>query len=517
MRLFQLRIIGVCVVLLAVGVAGFRLLTEADRDGKPIVVGTTDTVSSLDPAGAYDAGSWAIFTNIYQSLLTYTPGTDEPVPDAAESCDFAGEALRTFVCELRPDVRFADGGDITAEDVKYSFDRIRRIADPQGPLPLLDTLESIRTEGDRITFRLRTADATFPFKIATGAGAIVDPDHYDAGTLREGGSVNGSGPYVLESWRDGEEARLAPNTNYRGAVSRLGKPVTIRYYDEPEQLAAAWKERSVDVAARQLPPSVLAAEADDPGPGVEVAESTGETIRSMVFNLRDGSPVADPAVRRAVAAVVDRTALARDVHQRTVDPLFSLIPKGIPAHTTPFFDRHPEPDPRAARALLENAGVGLPVRFTLAYSQGAATDAEAELLEQQLEDSGLFEIEVREYDWKKFQKGYAAGAFDAYCVGWVADFPDADTFTAPVIGADSAYHNGYHNPEVDKLIRATQRQEHRHRTMEDFAALQEIVAEDVPLLPLLQRRNFVLSQDVAGTPYLSDGHGMWRLWALSRS
>ncbi|MEU5423202.1 ABC transporter substrate-binding protein [Streptomyces sp. NPDC020667] len=503
-------------LLLTAGAAGCGLGSPGEADRGPITVGTTDTVTALDPAGAYDVGSWALFGNLYQSLLTFTPGSSTPLPDAASRCGFRGHGLMTYVCTLRDGLKFGNGHDLTAKDVKFSFDRIRRIHAEQGPAPLLETLDAVETAGQTITFRLKVPDATFPFKIATGAGSIVDATLYPADALRQGNGADGSGPYVLKGYRPGVSAELRPAKHYVGAVKPKGNAVTVRYFAGPEKLSEAWKRRSIDVAGRQLPPADIAGQSPS-DTGSKLMESTGSVARSLVFNLRDGSPVRQTAVRRAIAAVVDRQALARDVHLRTVEPLYALVPQGLTGHTTSFFDAYPTSDAEKARTLLRQAGITTPVRFGLAYSQGAATDQEAALLKRQLEATGLFEVTTRHVPWAEFLAGYARGAYDTYCVSWLADFPDPDTFTTSIVGKDSALHSGYTNPRVEQLIRDTQQEEQRIRTSDDFRAIQKIIAEDVPLVPLWQKKEYVLGDaDISGTEYLSDGTGTWRLWQLGR-
>ncbi|MFF8964528.1 ABC transporter substrate-binding protein [Streptomyces globisporus] len=147
-------------------------------DEKPITIGTSSVLAGLDPAGVYDAGSWAVFTNIYQNLLTFEPGSPTPKPDAAESCEFTSPALTTYRCELRDGLTFSNGNPLTATAVKHSFERILRIRDPLGPGPLFANLLSVDARGSLVTFRLATADATWPSKIATGAGPPASPLRY---------------------------------------------------------------------------------------------------------------------------------------------------------------------------------------------------------------------------------------------------------------------------------------------------------------------------------------------------
>lgn len=514
MRSIRLRILITCVVLAIVGVGGWQLLPSDDGQQKAITVGTTDQVTSLDPAGAYDAGSWALFGNVYQSLLTFKPSSATPVPDAARKCSFTDSGLKVYRCQLRDDITFANGHRMTAEDVKYSVDRVMGIKDELGPSSLFTTLKSVQADGDTVTFNLVSQDVTFPMKLATGAAAIVDHTTYPVDQLRKDNLVDGSGPYILKKYTPGKAARLEPNPAYHGAVDETGEPVNISYFADSEGLAAAWKARKVDVTDRQLPPSVIAG-LDSASDELRMNEADSAEIRNLVFNTRENSPMSNVAVRRAVAAVVDRPKIVTDVYDSTVDPLYSLIPQGIASHTTAFFDEYPKPSPALAKSLLADAGVQTPVSFTLAHARGGSALPEANELRKQLEATGLFKVKIVEKEWTPFQKGYAKGEFDAYAVGWVPDFPDPDNFIQPLIGANSTLHNGYKDPRVDALIKSTQQYTERARASADFKDLQKVVAKDVPLLPLWQKKNYVLSSvDVTGAQYLSDGTGIWRLWEL---
>ncbi|MDH2391824.1 ABC transporter substrate-binding protein [Streptomyces sp. HNM0663] len=524
------RILVLCAVLLAAAAAAWQLLPTSDPGGRPLTVGTADPVSSLDPAGGHDAGSRALHGNLYQSLLTLSPGGVAPVPDAAESCAFNGLNLRTYVCELRDDLTFAGGRKVSAEDVVHSFRRQLRIAAKSGPhsgpypgspSSVFGTLESVAAQGRTVTFRLNARDATFPLQLACGAGAIVDRDRYPEDELREGGRVDGSGPYVLAEYEPGVRAVLEPNPSYRGAFATASRTsVEVRWFGAPEELADAWRAGRVDVAHRRLPAELLL----DPDPdavhaGAQVHESHGAEIRTLVFNVRPGAPLENRAVRQAIASVVDRARLTASGAGPgfAVRPLYSLIPQGVLGHGTPFFDRYPEPDATRAEQLLNDAGVATPVDFTLVHAEGGGPAREAAELRRQLEATELFRVRVVDEERQRFRRSHAKGGYDAYAVGWLPGFPDPDGFSRPLVGPAPAVGSGYASAAVREALAATRQHADRGRAVEDFKALQRVVAGDVPLLPLWQAEDHVLSSgDVAGAEHLSDGTGIWRLWSLAR-
>jgi peptide/nickel transport system substrate-binding protein len=515
MQRTRLRIVIAVLVLIVAGVGGWQLIPSDDEEKKTITVGTTEAISSLDPAGAYDAGSWAEEGNVFQTLLTFKPNSITPDPDAARSCGFVGSELVTYRCELRDDLSFSNGHKLTGEDVKYSIDRVKRIKAKTGPQSIFSTVKSVSTKGSTVTFRLNTRDAIFPLKLATGAASIVDHSEYPADRLRDGSGADGSGPYLLTSYAPGSQAHLEPNKKYKGVITKLGGPVNIHYFKSSEELAAAWKAGTVDVAHRQLPPS-LTASLNTTRTDIRVNEVDSAEIRNMVFNVRKGSPMNSTATRQAIAMIVDRSKLVRDVYHLTADPLYSLIPRGITAHSAAFFDTYPEPDPDGARQLLERAGVHTPITFTLAHASGGSWAPEAAELKSQLEKTGLFKVKVIEKEWEDFTEGFGAGKFDAYTIGWLDDFADPDNFIQPLIGSDSSLQSGYSSAEAEKLIRNTQQYSDRGRTTGNFRTLQQLVAKDVPILPLWQKKDYVLSkEDVIGGQHLADVTGIWRLWELS--
>ena len=98
--------------------------------GSPWILGTTDSVTALDPAGSYDLGSSTLEYNLYQTLVTVPPNSTEIVGDAATSCDY--DDPQTLTCKLKPGEKFSNGDALTSSDVKYSFERAIKIQDANG-------------------------------------------------------------------------------------------------------------------------------------------------------------------------------------------------------------------------------------------------------------------------------------------------------------------------------------------------------------------------------------------------
>ncbi|MGC0378648.1 ABC transporter substrate-binding protein [Streptomyces sp. SAI-229] len=498
------------------------LSTDTSDDEGPIVVGTTSSPSTLDPAASWDS-SWELFRNIYQTLLSYPVGASTPQPDAAKSCEFSDASNQVFRCELREGLTFSDGDALDAKAVKHSIDRIREIDVNSGPAGLLGSLERVQAPSEReVVFHLDKPDATFPFVLATPAMSIVDPDAYPADALREDDGVVGSGPYTLQSYKEGEEAELARNDRYKGFAERRNDAVTIRYFQDSGTMVKALRDDRIDLTYRGLA-------ADDiidlqgktsKEEELQLIDGTGTDINYLVFNPKD--PWAGKkAVRQAVAQIVDRAAIAHKVYKDTVDPLYSMVPKGLTGHTSGFFNDYGEPSVAKARRILTEAGITEPVPLTLWYTTdryGSETVLEFKELERQLEASKLFDITLESRPWKTYVEGYQNGEYPVFGRGWAPDFPDADNFIAPFVGKQNALGTPYEATRIiNELLPSSRRESDRGNVVKQFEEAQRILVDDVRLLPLWQGRPYVAaSRDISGAERALDPSTIMMMWQLSR-
>ncbi|MGW2516280.1 ABC transporter substrate-binding protein [Streptomyces sp. NPDC001617] len=497
------------------------LSSDSSGDTGPITVGTTSAPSTLDPAASWDQ-SWELFRNIYQTLLNYPVGATTPQPDAAEKCRFTDSSNRTFRCELRSGLKFSDGHTLDAEAVKYSIDRIRKINLNGGPAGLLGSLDRVQALGDKtVVFHLNKPDATFPFVLATPAMSIVDPEEYPASSLRKDDKVYGSGPYTLQSYEDGKRAELVKNDNYKGYADRKNDAVTIRYYRESAPMVADLKKGTLDVAFRGLDADdIVNLQKHDADGNLQLVEGAGIEINYLVFNPKD-SWARKAAVRKAVAQVVDRGAIAHKVYKDTVEPLYSMVPKGLTGHTTDFFDDFGNPSTAKARKILTDAGITQRVPLTLWYTTdryGSSTKLEFAEIKRQLEASGLFTITLKSRPWKTYVTGYQKGEYPVFGRGWFPDFPDADNFIAPFVGNQNALGTPYPAPEITGVLLPRSRSESdRANVVSDFEQAQQILVRDARLLPLWQGKQFVAaSDDISGAEQALDPSTIMMMWQLYR-
>jgi peptide/nickel transport system substrate-binding protein len=459
-----------------------------------------------------------------QTLMIQPRGEGEPVPEAAESCGFTDTGNERYVCRLRDDLTFANGDPITAADVKYSIDRARSLKADSGVFALLSTIDTVETQGDNeVIFHLKTADATFPYKLSTPVAGIVNPDDYAKGKLRDGFAVDGSGPYTLEAEeKDGElvKAVFTKNPDYKGTLTVNNEKVELVSYTDAADMADAVEQGDIDLMTRTMTPEQIEKLASDAPEGVDLVDMPGLEIRYLAFNT-DAPAVRSKAVRQAMAQLINRGEIVSEVYGSQAEPLYSLVPATITGHSNSFFNRYQDPSVAKARTILAKADITTPVKLTLHYTTdhyGSATKKEFELLRKQLNASGLFDVDIKGTPWSTFRPAEQKGEYEVYGMGWFPDFPDADNYLAPFLDKDNFLGSPYANSQIrNSLIPQSRREADRLSAADSLTQIQDIVAEDVPVLPLWQGKQYVAARDdVTGTAYALNSSSTLQLWELGR-
>jgi peptide/nickel transport system substrate-binding protein len=483
-----------------------------------ITVGTTDKVTVLDPAGSYDNGSFAVMNQVFPFLMNTPYGSPDVEPDIAESAEFT--APTQYTVTLKEGLTFANGNELTSSDVKFTFDRQLAIADENGPSSLLYNLDSVETP-DELTavFNLKSEnDQIFPQILSSPAGPIVDEDVFSATELTSDDEiVDGkafAGQYSIESYDFNNLISFTANPDYQGVLGAAeNEQVVLQYFADSSNLKLAIQEGEIDVAHRSLSATDIAdLEGND---DVSVETGPGGEIRYIVFNFDTQpfgaqTPEADEAkalaVRQAVADLIDRDALSEDTYKGTYTPLYSFVPEGLTGAIEPlkelYGDGEGGPSTEAAEKRLSDAGIDGPVELSLQYSNdhyGPTSGDEYAAIKSQLEESGLFTVNLQTTEWVQYSKDRTSDVYPLYQLGWFPDYSDADNYLTPFFLTENFLANHYDNTEVnDKILEQASIVDPAERQ----AALEEIqtmVASDLSTIPYLQGAQVaVVGSDISG-------------------
>jgi peptide/nickel transport system substrate-binding protein len=513
---------AVLIVPVAVATGSSGAATSLSHSKVPsatVILGTTDRIVSADPAGSYDLPSWTVIYNVYQTLLKYVPDTTTIVPDAA-TCAWHGST--TYVCTVKPKQYFSNGDPVTGADVAYSFNRILKIAAPNGPSSLLAPMKSVTASGNTVTFKLTAPDAVWPAVLTTGAGAIVDQAVFPFKALQPDAKIIGSGPYELKSYTPNQLAVFVPNPHYGGNDVLHNSEFIIRYEESATTLVSDEQQGAIDVAYRELTPTQLEALAHSNG--VKIVVGKGLEIRYIVFNLKiqPGSNTAQKlAIRKAVAYLVNRASIAKYVYKATVKPLYSIIPNALEGHINSFQEVYgASPNLAKAKSVLEAAGVTTPVKFTLWYNTNHYADTDlATELQRELNASGLFNVSLQSAEWSTYVQAATTNQYQVFLFGWFPDYPDADDYTGPFYVCNKEFMvDHYCNMQVNSLIAQEEASTAPSVRDKAFSNLELLTAQDTPLIPIWQGGQIAaIRADVTGVQSTLDASYTFRFWLVGKS
>lgn len=527
---------GVAVATLVLSGCSAGGNSGATSSNGSLIVGTTDKVTTIDPAGSYDNGSFFIMNNVYPFLMNSKPGGAEVKPDIAVSAKFTTPKEYTVV--LKKGLTFANGHKLTSSDVKFSFDRQLKIAADNGPSSLLYNLESTEAKNaTTVVFHLKEAnDQIWPQILSSPAGPIVDEQSFSADSVTSDKTIVKdkafAGPYTISSYKFNELVQFKAFDGYKGV---LGAPKTgtinLKYFQDQSNMKLEVQQGGIDVATRSL--SATDVESLSKDSKVKVHTGPGGEIRYIVFNLNTmpfGATTADAdaakalAVRQAMADLIDRDAIAKQVYKDTYLPLYSYVPAGLPGASEPLKSMYGNgnggPDLNKATAALKDAGVTTPVTLNLQYNPdhyGASSGDEYAQIKSQLEASKLFTVNLQSTEWVQYSKDRSADVYPLYQLGWFPDYSDADNYLSPFFLKDNFLKNHFDDPAVQKLIKQEAVETDKTKRLDEIKQVQEKVAAQLSTLPMLQGAQVAVSgKDVKGVDQTLDASFKFRFGVLSK-
>ena len=270
---------------------------------------------------------------------------------------------------------------------------------------------------------------------------------------------------------------------------------------------------------RTMSPEQVRAARRGPSKNIDLVEMPGQEIRYLAFNT-DAPTAKDKAVRQAMAQLVDRGALPRRL-RRAAEPLYSLVPATSPATATrSSTSTATRARPRPATCCRQ-ADITTPVKLTLTTPRTTTAPApprSSSSCRSSSTSSGLFDVRSRARTGTPSAPPSSNGKYDVYGLGWFPDFPDADNFIAPFFDKNNFLGSPYANTTInDQLIPHSRREADRLAAPRASSRIQDIVAEDVPVLPLWQGKQYIAARDdITGVEWALNSSSILQLWELGR-
>jgi peptide/nickel transport system substrate-binding protein len=445
--------------------------------------------TSLDTRIGVDVQSERIDMLIFDSLVKRNEHY-EVQPWLAKSWDHPDPT--TYVFHLRSGVRFHNGQPLTSADVKWSIDSAHNgtvITAKSGSFIQVDHVDA----PDPVTcvVHLKRPDPFLLWNLSDGALGIVP-----AGSGKDfWRHPVGTGAYKFVSQQQDKDVILERNED-----SWQPKPAiqTIRFNVVPDDTTRALELRkgSADVEINALEPDTVQALRHNPE--LIIQSSPGTIVNYINLNLSDPY-LKDVRVRQAVAMAINRKLILDTIWRGQARLADDLLPPGHWARTDNI--AHYPYDPAKANALLDAAGYRRGpdgVRFHLQMkisNTSSPTRLMALVVQQQLRAVGIA-MDVRIYEFGTFYADVTKGAFGMYALRWIGGNESPDIFrlayattSLPPHGANRGH---YVNPELDALMADAAATTDHDQARADYVKVQQIVARDVPTIPLWYQDNVVV-------------------------
>jgi peptide/nickel transport system substrate-binding protein len=500
MKLFKL----VLICLMAVGLV---FMASNSFAKVTLVYGTTEKVTDMDPANAYDFHTWEIFENIYRGLLAYPAGETNLVPGLAESYDVV-DSGKGYIFKLKKGVKFSDGTPFDANAVKWSIDRVIRIQGDPSWL-VTDFVEGVEVlDKYRVKFNLKNPAAFFPALVATVPYYPVNPNVYPADKIVQdpsalkGGKLVGLGPYRVIFFKRDQQIALEANPYYVGEKPK-NDMIIIRYFADATTMRLALEKGELDFAFKTFNPSDISDLQQMSN--IKTIRGQGPYIRYVCFQ-NNTAPFTNKIVRQGVAAAINRPDIIKKVFLGQNAPLYSMVPRGMWTHEDSFKETLGDGNIELSRKLLAQAGFdeNNKLKFEFWYTPSHYGDTEVDMaavLQAQFEATGVMDVTVKSAEWATYKDNWHNQLMPVYLLGWYPDYIDPDNYTSAFAGTAGSRGNGiyFSNPQWDAMFVDEQKTADESTRAAIFKKVQQMWTDEVPTAPIFQGTLFLFSQsDING-------------------
>lgn len=447
-------ILAATALALASSTAAFAARTD-------VVVGVVLEPPHLDPtAGAAAAIDEVVYANVFEGLTSIGPA-GEVEPALAASWDISEDG-KVYTFKLHEGVKFHDGTDLTAEDVKFSLDRARAEDSTnaqKGLFAQIDSVEAVDATTVKVT--LKQPQGSFLYNLGWGDAVIVAPESADGNKEKP----VGTGPFKFDSWAKGSSITIVKNPDYWGEAVALDK---AEFRIIPDAAAAVPALLSGDVQAFPNMPAgdALPQIQSDPRFKVVIGATEGETV--LATNNKK-APFDNLKVRQAIAHTLDREAIMAAGSSGLGTPIGSHFSPANEAYVD-LTGTYPK-DIEKAKALLAEAGYPDGFKATLKLPPPAYARDGGQVIASQLREIGI-ELEIIPVEWAQWlEQAFKGKDYDLTIV----------SHTEPNdigIYARKDYYFNYDNPDFDKVIAELDVASDPAKRNELFKQAQEILAKD---------------------------------------
>ena len=444
--------------------ASFAVLlstTSAFAARSDVTIGMQLEPPNLDPTGgAAGAIDEVVYANVFEGLTRFLKD-GSVAPALASSWEIDSDSKR-YVFTLNEGVKFHDGTEMNADDVKFSLERAMAEDSTNAQKQLFANIDNVEVlDATSLAINLKQSDGNLLFNLAWGDAVIVAEESVETAAT----NPVGTGPFKFSNWVQGDRIELVRNDDYWGTPAKLEK-ATFKFISEPTAAFAAIMAGDLDAFPAYPAPENLPQLDADPRYAVVLGSSEGETILST-NNAKP--PFDDVRVRKALAHAINR--------EEIIDGAMFGYGTPIGAHFAPHHPAYVDMtansnfDPEMAKALLKEAGHESGLTVSLKLPPPAYARRGGEIVAAQLRDVGI-DTEIENLEWAQWLEQVFKGKdFNLTII----------SHTEPMdigIYANPEYYFQYDNPVMATLMEAFNAESNQAKRTALLQDAQKIIAED---------------------------------------
>jgi len=458
---------------------------------------------TLDPAISADMSSHTYVMQIFSGLVRLDQELNI-VPDIAESWEESLDG-KTYTFHLRQGVKFHNGRDVKAADFKYSWERAcdpatgsgtaaTYLGDIVGAKDMLagktGEISGVEVTDDyTLQVTIDAPRAYFLDKLAYPTAFVVDRADVESGQnwWRE---PNGTGPFKLKEWNEGQQLILEGSQLYYGELAKLEQVVFYLLAGAPMGL---YETGQIDVTL--VSTSYIDRVRDATGPFYPQLAVTPELSLYYIGFNNAQPPFDDVNVRRAFSQVVDKERIAEVILRDMVGVADGILPPGMPGYNEAL--ERLDYDVEKAKELIaasryEDVSNLPPITLTLEGYGNYIPRYLGAIVQEWQQNLGV-EISVRQLEPDIFTYNLKQEKDDMFILGWIADYPDPHTFLDILFYTGSENNIfGYSNLDLDALLDQAAIEQDRAVRLAMYQQAEQLVVDDAPCLPLFHGTNYIL-------------------------
>ena len=402
-------------------------------------------VTSLDPHQGKETPAVQVTSQIFDTLVAVDPATNELFPQIAESWDIVDDL--TYVFHIRQGIKFHDGTELTAEDVKFSLDRAIASSAVSYIVDFIDTV----TVNDDYTVTIVTDAPYGPTlrNLAIPFAAIVPKHVVEADEQNFILNPVGSGPYTFVEWKQGDHVTLKAFDDYY-AGKALTENLIMKVVPETSQRSIALETGEIDLAY-DLAVNDLPKVRDNAALTAYEIPSLSCWYISMNMNK---APFDNALVREALSYAIDRQLLVDALNMGSGQPADAIIAPGVFGYYSTGVREY---NPEKAKELLAEAGYPDGFSAKLWVNDNQSRIEMCQVIQAMLSEIGV-EVSVDVMEFGAFIAATTNGEHDMAYFGWTTSSGDADCtyYSLEHSSQQGAAGNRTFiaDPDVDALIEA---------------------------------------------------------------